>query len=197
MSSFERQITHSGKKRASYSFDLFKKGSIDDLIGALEEYKAFIRSQTELFLSRLADAGIRAAEHNCGKYAGMIEFSKEIKKDGLSEVCFLIARDKQKVISRWRYRGAPGGWKEAEVSPLWMAEFGSGWLAKVEFPVMQGVVGQGTFPNQKHAFDEDGWSWTDETGTHHSRGEEPTSPMLKAINQMKEEVGRIAEGVFW
>lgn len=191
MSSFERQITHSGKKRASYSFDLLEKGSIDDLIGALEEYKAFIKSQTELFLSRLADAGIRAAEHNCGKYAGMIEFSQEIENG----VCFLIAKDKQKIISRWRYKG---DWKEVEVSPLLMAEFGSGWFAKVKFPAMTGQVGQGTFPNQKHAFDDKGWSWTDENNvTHHSYGEEPTSPMYQATIEMMKKVEQIAKGVFW
>ena len=198
MSSFERQITRSGKKRAAYSVDIFDKGSIEGLIGALEEYKAFVRSQTETFLSRLADIGISTAEHVAGEYAGMIEFSKEFESKDGQVVCVLIARDKQKIVSKWRYKG---DWRSVELSPILISEFGSGWFADVKYPQLDGVVGQGTFKDgdyvQKHAFDEHGWTWVDETGSHHSYGEYPSYPMFHASLEIMSKVEQVAKSVFW
>ena len=104
----------------------------------------------------------------------------------------MIATDGQKVIRRWYYKGSI---KSEEVSPLLMSEFGSGWLAEVLYDI-QGV-GQGTFPHQKHAFDEEGWNWTTPDGvTHHSMGEPPQPTMFSAIVEMQNSIEEVAREVF-
>ena len=106
----------------------------------------------------------------------------------------MIAADSKKIISQW-FRG--GQLVSAEVSSLLISEFGSGWLAKVYFPAVDGEVGQGTFLDQRHAFDPNGWSWTDENNvTHHSIGERPTHPMYSALMAMIYEINAIAREVF-
>ena len=77
----------------------------------------------------------------------------------------------------------------AVVDPLLMAEFGSGQFA---------VEGhRGTFPNQKHAFDPNGWYWRDLSGElHHSRGITPTRPLYKAKEEMTQQIREVAERVF-
>lgn len=187
-----RVIYQKKGKTLEFSADLFQKGSVERLISELESYRDGLKARSMEFVSRLADIGIRAAERHLGDYAGMVEFTKEL--DDGNAVCMLIGRDKQKVISRWRYKG---DWKEAEVSPLLMSEFGSGWFAEVIFPVAEGEVGQGTFPGQKHAFDEQGWHWTDGTGYHISYGEQPTHPMFNAWLQMRSQIETVAKNVFW
>lgn len=171
---------------------LTTEGSIEKAIKALEEYKSDILEKTEVLVERLMDVGIESGIANSGDYAGMIVFKKEIiaGSDGVEGL--LIATDGQKIIREWKYRG---GLKQAEVSPLLMAEFGSGWLAKV-LDNVEGV-GQGTFPGQKHAFDSQGWWWETPDGEkHHSYGEAPTYPVHSALFAMMFEVDRIAKGVF-
>ena len=171
---------------------LTTKGSIDKAIQELERYKDNLYRKIEEFLSRLMDVGIESGVANSGAYKGMIVFRKEIasNEDGVEGV--LVATDGQKIIREWKYKG---GIKQAEVSPLLMAEFGSGWLAKVIDNV--DGVGQGTFPGEKHAFDKNGWWWETPDGEkHHSYGEAPTYPVHSALVAMLFEVDRIAKEVF-
>jgi len=171
---------------------LTTEGSIEKAIKALEEYKSDILEKTEVLVERLMDVGIESGIANSGDYAGMIVFKKEIVPGSDGVEGLLIATDGQKIIREWKYRG---GVKQAVVSPLLMAEFGSGWLAKVLDDV-EGV-GQGTFPGQTHAFDKDGWWWETPDGEkHHSYGEAPTYPVHSALYAMMFEVDRIAKGVF-
>ena len=171
---------------------LTKKGSIDDAVQKLEEYKKELIRKTEELVSRLMDAGIESGIANSGDYKGMIVFRKDIGSDSEGVEGVLVATDGQKIIREWKYKG---GIKQAEVSPLLMAEFGSGWLAKV-LDNVEGV-GQGTFPGQKHAFDVNGWWWETPDGEkHHSMGEAPTYPVHSALYAMMFEVDRIAREVF-
>lgn len=161
--------------------------TIDELIDYLKEYKVELEKKRLKFVSALMDIGIDAAMAYSGEYAGMIKFEKQLGDDS-----FLIASDGQKIIRQWKYKG---GIKQAEVSPLLMSEFGSGWLSEVWFDI--DGVGQGTFPGQTHAFDEDGWYWTTPDGVrHHSYGEEPTHPLHHAIIEMMAEVERVAKEIF-
>lgn len=48
-------------------------------------------------------------------------------------------------------------------------------------------MGVGTYPNQTHAFDENGWYYQDDGGEwHHSYGVQATMPLYKAQRKMKE-----------
>ena len=165
---------------------------IYDLIEELNDYANSLTSKCQLFVQALADVGIKTARANLGQYQGLILFSKEVDVTETGARAIMVATDGQKVIRSWKYKG---GTKTVEVSPLLMAEFGSGWKAKVLDDV-EGV-GQGTFPGQTHAYDPWGWWWQDENGvTHHSSGEAPTFPMHSASLAMVYEMQRIAEEVF-
>lgn len=165
--------------------------TIEDAIKYLEQLKVNINVKAKEWIDRLMTEGIDVAMENEGQYAGMIVFERKFKEteDGFDAV--LIATDGQKVVREWDYYGET---VTVEVSPLLMAEFGSGWLANV-IDNIDGV-GQGTFPGQTHAFDPLGWWWKDKTGWHHSYGEAPTYPMHKAYEAMLLEVDRIGKEVF-
>ena len=86
------------------------------------------------------------------------------------------------------------GITEAEVNSIMMAEYGSGQFA---------INGhRGTFPNQKHAF-EDSWWYATEIGPdgrptdwHRNSGVTPTMPMYKAWYEMKTTIYLVGRRVF-
>jgi hypothetical protein len=185
-------------RRSPLYLKLNTPGDIDRVIKYLENYKQTIISKTQEFVDKLIDVGIEVAQHNTGEYAGYIVFSKQIKPTEDGCVGYLVATDGKKIIRQWKYKG---GIKTAEVSPLLMAEFGSGWLAHVmstqDYRSNDLNVGQGTFPNQTHAFDKEGWFWETPDGEkHHSYGEKPSYPLYSATLAMIYEVERIAKEVF-
>lgn len=165
---------------------------IKQLIKDLQSEKQALKDQCKEFVSRLADKGIETAQANSGEYGALIVFRKEVEESVVGAKAIFIATDGQKIIREWKYKG---GTKTAEVSPLLMAEFGSGWLAQN----LDGIagVGQGSFPDQKHAFDPQGWWWETPDGKkHHSRGEAPTFPMHEASIAMLNSINDVAREVF-
>lgn len=174
------------------NISLTTPGSLNSAIEYLKQYKEEISNKTKLFMEELLESGKSAAIINSGDYKGFIVYKTEISKTKNGYDGMLIATDGKKIERQW-YRD--GRLVSSEVSPLLMAEFGSGWLSEVLFNVSG--VGQGTFPGQIHAFDEKGWYWTTEDGVkHYSRGEKPTHPMHNAMNEMIQDVERIAVEVF-
>ena len=162
-------------------------------IKALQKYKMSLNAKCQEFVSRLIDEGISVAKGVTGEYTPYIKFEKELEPNESGCTGLMIATDGQKIVRQWRYKGEV---KETQISPLLMAEFGSGWLAKVPYDGITGV-GQGTFPGQKHAFDKDGWRWTTlDNVTHHSRGEAPQPVMFTAILEMQRKINEIGVEVF-
>lgn len=166
--------------------------SIKNVKDEIEKYRLSLQRKSEELVSRLLDEGIKVAYQHLGRYSGYVEFTKEIENDGTHIIGMLIGKDSQPYISTWKVKG---GEKTVEVSGLLMSEFGSGWLANVIWSVSG--VGQGTFPDQKHAYDPQGWYWTDADGVkHHSMGEEPHYPMYFADMTMLSQIDSIAREVF-
>ena len=169
--------------------------SINQLIGDVKRYQESIYPKTEIFMRRLIDEGIRVAEMSKGFYGNYIVFEKEFEGGDNRCVGFLIGKNASEVISYWNKYGKI---KTAKISPILFAEFGSGLLSEVLFddvPLSQ--VGQGTFPNQKHAFDAGGWSYMGLNGEwYHSRGFKPSHPMYKAELALYEQITSIASEVF-
>lgn len=167
----------------------FSAKGLKKLAKELRKYNRTLDSKIEEYLRLLTEEGIRVARLNEGKFAGYMAYSVEVK----GRTATLIASDIQKIIAEYYKSKTSPTPIIAEVSPLLMAEFGSGSHA---IDGLDGAVGQGTFPNQTHAFDAGGWFWIDENPSdnihdfgngrylHHSSGESPTQPMHNAIMQM-------------
>ena len=162
--------------------------SVKMAIRNIRRYEKQLDEKCALFVQKLADEGIATARLNAGEYGHYITFTKEITNSNHAAIGRLIAvgtpmeriRKKQVIF----------------VDPLLLAEFGSGWEARVLDNVAG--VGQGTFPGQTHAEDPQGWWYTDATTgeTVHSYGEEPTFPTHNAALSMILAINRVAREVF-
>ena len=180
-------------------FSLDEK-EIKRAIREVESYKKELVTKCHKFVERLADEGIKVAVRNTGQYGQYITFSKDIKDSNVGAIAVMTGKSGE-LIRMWI--GEDGLVTSASVMPILMAEFGSGWKASdasgkpnADKAKLVGA-GQGTFPDQIHAFDPDGWYWMDLQGNwHHSTGEEPTMPMFKAVLGMKVQIKRIAGAVF-
>ena len=166
---------------------------IESLKSQLLQYKDIeIQNKCKELVVRLANEGITVGKQNVGGFGKYITFSMKTDpyKDGCKAI--MLASENGKIISSWQTKD---GIKTAEVSPLLMAEFGSGWGA--ENPMKVEGVGQGTFPNQTHAFDREGWYWIDLEGNlNHSYGITAKMPMYKASIEMRNKIIGIARDVF-
>ena len=175
-----------------FKADLSVKG-IEQLKKDLLNYKDnTLPNLLKQYVTALAQEGISVGKQNVGGFGKYITFSiqTEVSKDGCKAL--LLASENGKIISSWKSYGEI---KTAEVSPLQMAEFGSGWGA--ENPMQIPDVGQGTFPGQAHAFDKEGWYWTDEDDNlNYSRGITAKMPMYKASIRIQEIAIKKAKEIF-
>lgn len=183
-----------GKRVISGSLSV---SGIESIRKQLEEYKlATLPNLIRQFVDQLANYGILTAKEIVGNEIiggddegggqALITFRKELNPTQNGCTCIIYATDSAKIIKSWLTKE---GIKSAEISPILMAEFGSGQKA------IEGH--QGTFPGQTHAFDEEGWYWQDlNGGWHHSIGIEPTQPMYNAWLQMATQYKTIAKSVF-
>ena len=162
----------------------------------LGTYEYRLQQNAERFVYRLLDKGIATAKANVGKLGTYILFTREVDKDECGAAGLLIATDGAKLIREWYTDKDLTQKRSYQVSPLLLAEFGSGWLSNVVWDI-EGV-GQGTMPNSyQHAFDPDGWYWYDVAGVkQHSKGEKPTYPMHSAMVAMMMEIESTAREVF-
>ena len=163
-----------------------KRYGIDKAINKLIKAKRdLVQKQCTDFVKKLADRGIAVAKVNSGDYKDYIIYEKKILSQTADRVeGIFIARKKSDIFVQWK----TGGY---DIDPLLMAEFGSGWLAYNPLNI-QGV-GQGTHPQQKHAFDVDGWWYEDEKGKHHSVGHLPTLPVYNAYIEMENAIKEVAK----
>ena len=175
-----------------FKSDLSVKG-VEALKRQLLQYKDVeIQNKCKELVIRLANEGITVGRQNVGGFGKYITFSMQTDpyKDGCKAI--MLASENGKIISSWQTKD---GIKTVEVSPLLMAEFGSGWGA--ENPMKVEGVGQGTFPNQTHAFDTEGWYWIDLEGNlNHSYGITAKMPMYKASQKIITDCSRIAKEIF-
>lgn len=160
---------------------------ITNLIQKVEDYRDQLVMKMERFVSELADIGIQVAKNNT-----YVEVDENYKDMGDALVFTKEFTNADNVTCTLIVTGTPyvKNWQNGSVSvnPLLMAEFGSGWRA---------IPGhQGTFPGQKYAFRRP-WFWIDENGIKHSSyGDEPSRPLFKAVNEMRNQIADVAEKVF-
>lgn len=173
-----------GKK--SFKVDL-SEASIRQMKRYLENYQINLRNRNVLFVQKLAERGIEVGKQHGGEYGDYLVFTYTRQGAGKTVVSGKITISQTEFIRRyWYYKGEV---TYADVSPVLMAEFGSGQYAAEGH--------QGTFPGQKHADDPNGWHWTDLEGvTHHSTGESPTEPGHWTVLGIIEEIENVAREVF-
>lgn len=177
--------------------------STKDLNRAISELKAYkneIATKCARFVEQLTEHGIQIARDNSGgEYGAFITFTKAVNPSQYGATAILLATSGTITVQWMSY----GKVKSADVSPLLMTEFGSGFMASdasgkgnADIATTLGM-GQGTFPGQTHAFDAGGWHWQDLDGEwHSSTGIEPSMPVFSALISMEMEIISIARGVF-
>lgn len=161
--------------------------SIQNAISQLESYRAGIGRKSTMMLERLGSIGVNTANMNKGVYGQYIVSEKNLVefKSGTSKRINVIIRQTGYVTVKWLNSA---GEQSAKVSPLMMAEYGSGQYA------LPGH--RGTFPGQRHAF-QNYWTWKDLDGVEHqSSGFVPTRPGFKASIEIRNNAQRVAREVF-
>ncbi len=175
------------KKR--YKSDLSVSG-IDKLIGVLEEYQDDLNSKCQLFCEKLAEKGIETAELQLAGsgYSPYIVFTIETDPTETGCKALMVATQTGYITSMWQTKD---GIMTADVSPLLMAEFGSGQYADDEH--------RGTFPSptaQEHA-ENPPWHWKGmDDKWHSSYGVKPSRPMYEASQEMIREIDTTIREVF-
>ena len=167
--------------------------SINKAIKELDAYQNELMKKCKTVVERLAEVGIETAVNSTLNFGSFITFTQKIESQERDRItAVMLAYDSHKVKRQWlRY----GEVVEAEISPLLMEEFGSGFEALN--PMNVPGVGQGTFPGQTHAYDEGGWWYMDLNGEwHKSTGEKPGMPMYAARVRMSLSIDRILREVF-
>ena len=175
--------------------DLSTSG-IQQLQKQLNDYaKNTLPQQAKLFIEKLAELGIKVGMQNTGEYKDYIVFSLEnlsVSNKGCKGI--LVAKDLQQITKEWNVKE---GTHDETISPILMAEFGSGWLFDSAWNVPVNGASQGALNKYGHALDPNGWYWVDmDERLHHSIGELPTYPVYKAYVEMKNNINKIAKEVF-
>lgn len=175
--------------------------SISDMVRIRNEvmkYRIHLIRKCDLFVKNLADKGIIVAQDSVGDaYGQYITFNREITEHGQYGCRGVMYGTNTGIIkSQWMTKD---GVKEADVSPLLMAEFGSGLRAQRSSNAYASKfgMGTGTFPGQTHAFDPEGWWYMDLAGEwHHSYGVYASMPMYHALVEMEDQLINVALEVF-
>ena len=157
-------------------------------------YRKNMIAKCDKFVRVLANKGILVAEDNLGEYGKYITFTVKTEPERYGVKGVMIASNTGIIQSEWKL--ADGSTREADVSPLLMAEFGSGLRAN-NVRAGEFGMGTGTFPEQTHAEDPEGWWYMDMNDEwHHSHGVRPTMPMGKAYAEILNQIGTVAKEVF-
>lgn len=161
---------------------------INSIIGQLQSYRHSLERYSAIFAKRLAEEGFDVAQ---------IYIAQATE-----------TADKDKPIGTLDIKSDANGWVSSvslHFSGLQVlfVEFGAGYYYNTSTEVAnwaeQFGMGVGTFPNQTHANDENGWSYYgNDDRWHHTLGTEGTAPMYHASQALhqKDLVIRIAREVF-
>lgn len=171
--------------------------STDSIQSAIDEVRKFQRKYSDenikRFLDRMYEIGISVSKLNLGMYSPYIVFSKVVNDtaNGIEEI--MVMSNTGLVHVEWLT--LKDEIHEADVSPILMAEFGSGWHTDETRGSQFGIV-QGSLNTYGHAKDQQ-WHFKDFGGNWHtSDGYEPNYPLLKAEKQMVSQVKSVIEEVF-
>lgn len=159
------------------SSDAFKR-----LSDYITFYSREIHAKNRLFVERLASIGIPVVDAQMGAFKGDSErgHSTYIEVSSGEDICSarLIVQNKD----------------------ILFIEFGAGIRynnTKKHNPLASELgYGVGSYPNQKHAFDKNGWFYEDHGVKVHSYGTEASMPLQSATVEIISQIRDIAREVF-
>lgn len=149
--------------------------------------------KSQEFVMRLADYGIRVVNQNIDpKFGRYITFQKDLQCQDESVSAILMVIEIGQIQAEWNQYGTE---MRASISPLLMAEFGSGAKALPKQKLPDGrEVGQGSFihGDPKHA-EMNSWAYMDLDGNwHRGFAVQPTRPIFTAAEEMFKQIKTIA-----
>lgn len=175
--------------------------SITDAIKKIDDHRIELLAKFDIFVNRLASEGVSTLQGYNLKFGKYIYFYSTINVNGNLITAEIVMKAEQMIKAEWLQ--ADGSVKSADVNPVLMEEFGSGFktaeLHAQKSNKFSGMTlgGQGTFPNQTHANDEGGWWYRDIDGDwHHSLGFQATSPLLNTVYDLRMKIRQIEIEVF-
>lgn len=174
---------------------------IQNVINQIDYYKHALERDVQRFIDKLATEGITCAMHTNMTFGNYISFHKTMMVNGHYTEAQIVMHADSMMFSEWKQED--GSVKTAEVNPILMEEFGSGFkTAEIHAQRSNAfsghtLGGQGTFPNQTHANDSNGWWYKDLNDEwHHVYGTKPSMPLSNAIMEMYLKVKQVEKDVF-
>ena len=162
---------------------------VERAVKELKDYEGRLVTKCNVLCGKLADMGLTVAKANIssaplGKYVHL-NVNYEPKKAGCKAI----------LIATGDTLNTPSG----AVNTLLMIEFGAGihYNHEANPKASEFGMGVGTYPNQTHAFQEEGWYYMDENGQwHHTYGVKATMPMYNADMEILTNIHKVAREVF-
>lgn len=169
-------------------FSLSQK-SIQEAINQVENYRKSLQYKCELFTEALANIGRVTATTftDMSPLGKTVRLTVDSTPERMGCKAVLVAVGKQ-ITNDY-----------GTVDTLLLIEFGAGiHFNHVPNPKADDFgLGVGTFPNQKNAWREEGWSYLDNEGNwHHSFGVKAMMPMYEASLVMRANIVAIAKKIF-
>jgi hypothetical protein len=155
--------------------------SLQSAIQHLEEYQKDIKRKNQIFIDKLAQEGIQVIQTT------MESIPSEEKGSYYTEV---INNEHGDIV---------GAAVRLSGDKVLFIEFSAGISYGTDsYPLPSGAdYGVGTYPDQKHAYDPNGWWYVDESGQkHHSYGNRAYMPMYHAEEAIIIQIRHIAKEVF-
>ena len=172
----------------------FSPEGMQKAIKAIEDYQEDIKEKCKELCRRLSNEGMIIASANIleSTLGNTVSLKSSIDETQAGCKAILTAVGKS-YTSESESKGT------RTVNTLLLIEFGAGiHYNKEANPKAQDFgMGVGTFPNQTHAFNENGWFFLgSDNKWHHSYGVKATMPMFRTAEELKEKVQEIAREVF-
>lgn len=164
--------------------------SLREAIKQIEAYRDDLPRKCQEICRRLAEEGVKVADVaiNSVSIGKTITLTTDINpsKMGCRAIMKMTGRETRTEDGRVFYTALA-------------IEFGAGihYNSKANPKASEFGMGVGTFPDQTHAFDPNGWYYLGDDGEwHHSYGVKATMPMYKAGVEIRRQILTIAKEVF-
>lgn len=156
----------------------------------VDEYWKKLQTKTKTFCGKLTEKGYSVAKAKVGQspLGTYVKVDLKYTKQTASTIKSVVFATGSIINTEY-----------GQVYPLMMIEFGAGihYNHDANPKAAEFGMGVGTFPNQKHAFEEGGWYYMDIDGKwHHSYGVKATMPMYSADTEMILNIRKIAKTIF-